>query len=239
MISVTFFLWFDPHNNRNSKWVYGVEHVNLLVNQVDRHLSLPHEFVLVCDQAPEGLDPRVRTVPIDPTTYRPTTCFARLMLFRPDIGDIIGKRILAMDLDSVVVGSLDDIAGRTEDVVLWHHPRYGTNPRVPRYNTSIMLIKAGTRPQVWTEFPSFDLTTLPKGDKSEDQGWLSHIIPNEAGFTAKDGVYSARLLEMGFHGPYNGQLPANARFITFPGSSREPSLPETQANHPWIRNHRW
>jgi hypothetical protein len=242
MISVTTFLWSDPDGRRNHLWRYGVEHVNVLVNQVDRNLTLPHEFVLVCDKTPEGLDPRVRTVPLDRTTFRPASRFAKLMLFRPDIGSVIGRRILYMDLDSVVTGSLDEIADRTEDIVLWQHPRWPKpDGKLARYNTSIVLLTAGCRPLVWEHFPFYKRKTLSmilcRGARSDDQEWVAHCLGDkEAVWDISHGVYSARWLE---RETKSCALPDNARFVTFPGSSREPGLPETQAKYTWIKEHRW
>lgn len=235
MITVTMMLWKDPASRRNPLWVYGVEHVNLLVRQIARHLTSPHEFVLVSDGASlGGLDARVRTVPLDRTTFVPDTRFAKLMLFRPDIGDVIGRRIFYLDLDTVVTGSLDAIAGRQEDVVLWRHPRWRLHGRskVAAYNSSVMLLDAGVRPGVWTKFPrgrNAEHMRRAVGVSGEDQAWIASVLtPHEATWTDADGVYSINLID---------GLPDNARLVTFPGA-REPGTAEMQAKHPWIAEHR-
>lgn len=228
MITVTFFLWHDPKSRRNGLWVYNSDHVNVLVNQVARNLSLPHRFVLICDKEPFGLDPRVSTVPLDRTTFVDDTRFAKLMLFKPDIGQLLGERIFYLDLDTVITGSIDSIVDRPESIVLWRHPRYKPGGRVARYNSSIILLTAGARSNVWLEFPNRRKYKIPKG---EDQGWISIMLgDNEAYWDASHGVYTQRLIKSG--------LPANAKIVTFPGA-REPGLPETQAKHPWIREYRW
>jgi len=234
LISVVMMLWHDPQSRRNDMWVYGAEHVNLLVRQVDRNLTLPHEFVLICDDAPDGLDPRIRTVPLDRTTFIPTTRFAKLMLFRPDAGDIIGKRIFYLDLDTVITGNIDAIVGRKEDIVLWRHPYYRKRRKASAYNTSVILLDAGARPQVWTEFPlgksAKELDAICNGVRSEDQAWVSKVLgPEEATWGEDSGIYSRRQIKSG--------LPADARIVTFPGP-REPGLPETQAAYPWIKRFR-
>jgi hypothetical protein len=230
------FLWRDPVSlqDRGEYGEFHAGHVNILAAQVDRHLSLPHEFVLVSDRHPKGLDSRFRVVPLDPETHVPGTRYAKLMLFRPDIGDVIGRRILYLDLDTVITGSMDDIAGRAEDLVLWRHPRWGERTNVAAYNTSVILMTAGVRPQVWQQFPrgrTKERMVKTVGLPGEDQAYITRALGgDEAVWTSKrDGIYYERQVRDG--------LPANARIVTFPGK-HDPGHPETQARFPWIAEFR-
>lgn len=58
--------------------------------------------------------PGVETVKIDMTTHVPRSRYAKLMTFRPDIADILGPRILQLDLDTVIVRNIDAIVERDD-----------------------------------------------------------------------------------------------------------------------------
>lgn len=79
---------------------YPVEYVENLKRSVERHLSIPHQFICMTDS-----DAPCETVPLN--TDLPGN-MKLMALYRPDNG--LEGRVLAMDIDSLVVGSLDDIA---------------------------------------------------------------------------------------------------------------------------------
>jgi hypothetical protein len=181
--------------------------------------------------------PDLRTVPLDKTTFLPGTRFAKLMMFRRDISTVIGERMLYLDLDCVVTGPLDPLVDRGEDLVLWRNPNFGAKRRA-RYNTSIMLIKAGCRPQLYEKFdPAVHPAKLRKVWGGTDQAWVSvKCSPEEAHWTAEDGVYGAGRLKDIVPG-VETELPKNARIVFFPGS-REPSMQSVKDRHPWITRYR-
>lgn len=228
MLTVCCFYWYDPQGKWNNTYTYGPEHVNELRRQVAENLTLPHEFVCVTDK-PEGIAPGIRIVPLDRTTFVPGTRFVKLMLFRPDIAKVLGERILYMDLDTVIVSNIDSIANRSEDLVLWRNPAFGTSPKRARYNTSLILLKAGSRPEFWNEFTpaKANQKIRQSGWGGTDQAWVSCLAsPEEAHWEAKrDGVYGV--------GSMGDGLPDNARIVFFPGR-RAPWLKSEKEKHPWI-----
>lgn len=237
LLTVCCFFWNDPHDRCHGLYQYSVQDVKLLRSQVARNLTLPHEFAVVTDiMADYG--PGIRVVPLDRSVFPAGSRYPKLSVFRPDAGEVIGKRILTLDLDSVVVGNLNEIAAREEDLVLWRNPNFGIRRRA-FYNTSIILVRAGTRPEFWTQF---DPKTSPEIVNREwggtDQAWVSYLASRtEAYFDASWGVYGAGRL-----GDYNPDLahtvlPANARIVFFPGR-RHPGMADVQVKHPWIRQHR-
>jgi hypothetical protein len=237
MITVACFLWHDPQAKHRNLYTYGPEHVRTLKRMVDRHLSLPHEFACITDR-PElfAADAAIRPVALDTTTHIPGTRFIKLMAYRPDAGDILGPRILCLDLDTVVTGRLDPLVDRPEDLVLWRNPNFGGRRRA-RYNTSMVLLRAGARPELWTRFDKRrtpDMLAAYVG--GTDQAWVSHVAsPDEAHWTDRDGIYGAgRLLDI--VPGVQTVLPDDARIVFFPGR-REPSLPAIKELHPWIDAH--
>jgi len=229
-LTVVTFLWDDPERDKTHSYKFGPEHVVILRNMVKRNLTIPHEFVCVTDTPFEVHG--IRIVDLDKTKHVSGTVFARLMMRKPDIAATLGRRILSLDLDCVVVGSLDDIAGRTEDAVFWHNPNFGL-PRRAFYQTSIQLFDAGARSQLWTHFdPETSVPLANRRFGGAEQAWVSEMLDwDEANFDAEfDGVYgAARGTGIGVR----EALPDNAKIVFFPGN-RIPSQPETQAEYPWV-----
>lgn len=235
MLTVVYFLWFDPQGKNNHLYLYGAEDVNILRQQVDRNLAAPHRHVCITNM-PKGLDADIEIVPLDPTYHLPGTRFAKLMVFGP-LAQAIGSRILVLDLDTVVVRALDPLVSRDEPLVLWRNPNFGI-PRRARYNTSMMLLSAGCRPDIWADFdPKRSPVQIAKQWGGTDQAWVSHKAgPDMPSWTDADGVYGAGRL--GDRDPEKcTTLPDNARIVFFPGK-RVPGMPSEIARHPWITDFR-
>lgn len=217
-LTVTCFYWDDPKAKRRKFYSYTPDHVYLLKRMVERHLSMQHEFVCITDK-PEQFEGKINTVLLDRKTFIPRTMFAKLMLWRPDIGSIIGERILYLDLDCVIIDSLDPIVDRSEDVVLWHNPKFkGRTGRRTRYNTSIMLLTAGARPHLYEKFkPKVHPAELKTFCTGDDQGWVSHKLSwtDEAHWTDADGIYTVSSLKDWLTPGVTIELPENARIIFF------------------------
>lgn len=238
MITVAAFQWFDPAGKCNHVYVYGPDHVLELRRMVDKHLSLPHRFVVVTNQPERYAGTGITAVDLDPRTHLPGTRYAKLMLFRRDIAYFLGERILYLDLDTVIVDSIDAIVDRPEPLVLWRNPNF-VYPRRARYNTSIMLIEAGCRPELYEAFDSEVHPALMRQQTSgTDQAWISaNTDPEEHPYwDAHDGIYGAGRPRDRVRG-VGTTLPKGARIVFFPGP-REPSMREVQDKHPWIREHR-
>jgi hypothetical protein len=238
-LTICTFLWHDDRAKCRNIYEFTTHHILRTKRQVDKYLTLPHEFVVVTD-TPDILkdEADIRTVKLDKTTFVPGTRYAKLMLWRKDIGDIIGKRIAYIDLDCVITGSLDPVFDRPEDVVLWRNPNYGIKNRRGRYNTSIMLLNAGARPHLYDTFnPSKHPKELRKVMGGTDQAWVSTQLSttDEAYWSSDDGVYGAGRLKDIAPG-VKTTLPDNARIVFFPGP-REPGMPEIQKIHPWIKDY--
>lgn len=216
---------------------FSVETVLTLRDMVRRHYPEPHRFVCVTDD-PAGLggveviaDTKDFADVRSPHGGHNPSCYRRLRMFRPDAEQWFGQRFVSIDLDVVITGDLRPLFHRSEDVVFWGD----TNP-LPRshYNGSLMLLTAGSRPQVWTSFdpersPRLSLKAQCWGS---DQGWISYVLGNsEAKFTKADGVYSFRNdLKEG-----SRSLPADAKVVFFHGA-HDPWGQRAQSLA-WVRRH--
>lgn len=230
MLNVLTYWWTDP-NFVNS---YTPDDVRKLQRGVADRLSIPHAFVCITDQ-PEAFnnDFDIRAIAMDRSIHVPGTCFAKLMTFHPNMVNWVGERVFQMDLDTLVVRDFDDVVNRVEDLVLWRNPSRlpWDNPTKPSrcyYNTSFVLHRCGTRPELYTEFD-------PENPRfRDDQWWVSaRLGPDMPYWDGSHGVY--RIARPGEPGTgIWGDLPENAKLVTTPGSEGKPSNPVVREANPWL-----
>lgn len=213
---LTVLTWFWRQDR--SRAAYRAKHVNIWASMVRRNLSLPHRIACVTD-IPEGIDSSVEIIPppgdfLDIKNPRWTNgrpqCYRRLSMFRRDAAKIFGERFVCMDLDCVIGGPLDPLFDRKEALVLYR----GTQDDRP-YNGSMMLIRAGCRPQVFETFNQDNALISGAQFCGSDQAWLAHCLGwGEATWDESDGVYW-------FGGKYRKQGHREPpRVLFFPGSTK-------------------
>ncbi|MBZ9759485.1 hypothetical protein LB553_01100 [Mesorhizobium sp. CA8] len=186
---------------------YGPEYVAKLASAVRRNLKQPHRFAVFF---PQEEDAYLTEIP---------GCFARLRAFDPEWqasnGIEPGDKIVCMDLDLVVTGSLDGLFDRYEPFTILQ----GVNSANPcPFNGSLWALTAGYRPDVWHEFSPELAAKVPFYEFPDDQAWLADMIPEARSFGPEDGVYAFQ--KKGW--PKGEALPKNARIVAFPGW-RDPS----------------
>lgn len=178
---------------------YGPDYIAKLEGSIARNLTEPYEF---------------RVIRTDDPLTKEKGCFARLRAFDPfwqaEQGFMPGDRIVCMDLDLVVTGSLDGLFDRAEPFVILT----GINSSNPcPYNGSLWMLRAGHRPDVWGDFSLEAAAKVPFDSFPDDQAWMAHKLPDVGAFGPETGVY-------GFHKPgwpKGEALPKNASIVAFPG----------------------
>ena len=207
-LNVVTYFWGDQ---------YSRDYVNKLKAGVARNLKQPHRFIVMTDKiVTEDCRP---IPPEDLYLTQMKGCFARLRLFDPawqylrEIKE--GDRIVCMDLDAVVTGGLDALFDKPEPFSILQ----GINTTNPcPYNGSLWMLRAGYRPDVWTDFSLGAAAKIPKHSFPDDQGWFWHKMPDAAPYGPANGVYG--FSKKGW--PGGERLPPNAKFVAFPGF-RDPS----------------
>jgi hypothetical protein len=222
MLDVVSFKW---KANEGYHTQFTAEHVNTLYRMVRNHYSAPFRFTIITDE-PSGIHSDIRIIPLwddhatiaSPFGDRHPACYRRLKLFSQEARDLIGERIVCLDLDVVITGDLMPLWNRPEDVVFFKG-QWGAVGRPngrQHYNGSMFLLRAGSRPQVWEKFHP-RLTpkeTRNAGLGGSDQAWYAMILgANEATWGKKDGVYSFR----NDIATNRNLLPSDARIVLFHG----------------------
>lgn len=190
MEPLTVLCWF--WNQPGGRTKYEPWHVAVWADMVRRHLSMPHRLACVTND-PTGLpsDIDIITPPGDfediriPTwpEFRPQ-CLRRLAMFRRDAVEIFGERFVCMDLDCVIGGPLDAFFDTDADFKMTP----GTRADRP-YNGSMMLLTAGSRPQVYEQFTPEGAAAAGQLFVGSDQAWISHVLgPNEQRWSIDDGL---------------------------------------------------
>src|SRR6185436_17852511 len=113
------------------------------------------------------------------------SCYRRLKLFSAEAKELIGERIVALDLDMVITGDLVPLWDRPEDFVIMKSP---SGPAF--YNGSMFMIRAGTRTQLWDDFhpDKSPMKAKMSGQFGSDQAWIGYRLGNqEATWDTGDG----------------------------------------------------
>jgi hypothetical protein len=237
--------WWTPDKGSKFAAAYTADDVRRLARQVQRHCTVPYRFVVITDQpnaflTTEDFDFGIHAIELDRSTHVPGTCFARLMTFHPEGPALFGgDRFLQIDLDTLIVGNIDHLVKRLENVVMWRNPARipWDKPAMagrPYYNTSLSLHKLGTMPEVWNTVADY----VAKGERppwKDDQWYLSDRFgPDMPYFDgARDGVYRIARPGEPETGVW-GKVPENTCVITYPGSEGKPSNPVVRGANPWL-----
>lgn len=237
MISVVCWMWAGPLRE------FLPEHVNVLGKMVSRHLTIPHRFVCVCD-SPEGLGAHVtwfetpaeaKTVGMlaSPEGPRFPSCYRRLWSFSKD-AKALGDTILVIDIDLVVVRSINHLFDNTREFVGWRPYRdWGAKLR---FGGGIYLLRTGTRTQVWERFKGQESITEARAAnfRGSDQAWISYQLATtknnsvvEKYWDRNAGLYSVRDMNRTLN------LPQDARLIQFNGGVKPWQSPVAWVKEAW------
>lgn len=187
-LTILTWLWRQPDSWED----YTAYHVNVFADMVRRNLSITHRIACVTD-TPEGIDTSITIIP-PPREFEdvriPTwgehkpQCLRRLSMFRRDAAQIFGQRFVCMDLDCVISDSLDPLFATDALFKICSGTQRGR-----LYNGSMMLITAGSRPQVYERFTPELAIVAGNRFLGSDQAWISYILgPGEPIWGPEDGV---------------------------------------------------
>lgn len=205
---------------------------------LDRHLHLPFEVVCITGE-PEGIDPRVRIVAPPAPLPGAIRCRRRMWQFAAARWAEFGARVLAIDLDVVIVDDLTPIVMRSEPIVCW---RVGY---ANVFSGSFILYDVGALDGAWRAYAAdpegYPAQTSEK--LASDQAMLNHYIRTArtpiTEWTERDGIrtyFGAGYERLAHHGvgPTTQILPPGTRVVVL-GSKDKGAM--DAARLPWINEH--
>lgn len=211
MLTVVCWKW------RGWRAIYEPRHVHALKRMVEQHLHMPHRFVCITDDA-DGLE--CETVPLwdSPVEHVRSgypNCFVRLGMFSAEARDLLGGRVLSIDLDCIILNDITPLITDDDLKIM--------KGKASPYNGSLILHRTGTRTWLWEEMSADPIKSLQAVRRLErkqgrlyygsDQSWISYRAAGEPTWSVEDGVYQYRWL---------GSLPIpdNARIVFFAGNDK-------------------
>lgn len=203
---------------------YTSEHVNRLYRQCKQHIAQEFEMLCVTDN-PMGLDPKIVRVPLNRDWVSLGNAYPKLETFAP--GRIMGDRVLMLDLDIQILGSIDELIEGAGPFKIWRDAMYPKQGYL--YNSSIVLKDHDVHTKVFTDFRPHKTPDLlkAKGWRTSDQAQISEVVGEGAEvWTAEDGVYSYKL-----DLPNKEKPPKGTKIVVFHGQPKPWDL-----NHSWITN---
>ena len=153
------------------KWgdKFSAEYVNRLYAMVSRNLSSPFRFVCFTENSAGIRDEvEIQDLPeLDLPAGAPERGWRKLTVFKKDFGGLSGTTLL-LDLDVVIVGSLDDFFSHSGDFLIAHDKK---NPNKQEGNSSIFRFEIGQYPQILQYFEQN--SALVKNQVRHEQAYLS------------------------------------------------------------------
>lgn len=230
-VVIAIWLWQSDNGWRKG---YSADHVNNMCKMLKKHISIPYKVVCVTDM-PNGIK-ECETFPLWDKPFvkvgmgRPN-CYKRLNLFRPDLEDVFGDRVISMDIDCVIRRNIDHIVSDTT-------PFKALRGTSAPYNGSLWQIVRSTHCHVWHDF---DPSVSPKEvlDKSRrpgknspyygsDQAWISYKLPGAATWGTENGIFQ-------FHSDRSvgNIVQTNPAMVFFAGAVK-PWTPSLSKSHPML-----
>lgn len=163
------------------KWgaLFSAEYVNVLYNACKRHINGEFRFVCLTDDA-NGLQADIESYPIPDIGLEERHyyhgCWPKISIFAANLYGLTG-RALYIDLDMIILNSLDDFFEISGDLVAIDNATFVTNPRkatAVRTMGGLLAFDLGKLDYVLTELQANRDTFITKYDT--DQVYLHHAV---------------------------------------------------------------
>lgn len=201
----------------------GADYVNILANMVARNISKETVYKLICfTDTPEGYDSEVdvRSLPVSGLEG----WWNKLALFKeglfPD-----GDRILYLDLDTVIVGGLDDIIKYEGEFAILRDFY-----RLDGLQSSVMAWKPNQNTKrLWAQWIA---SGMPK-TKYGDQKWIELCLYGDSYFHYDkwQDLYPDCFISYKVHA--TSGIPSNAKMVIFHGNPRPHKVTTGWMPHVW------
>jgi hypothetical protein len=147
----------------------GSTYVNKLYRGVRRNLSTPHRFVCFTNE-PKGIECETR--PHSSPSW--LGCLPRLWQYSEESG--LTGQVLSLDIDLIIVGSLDDLASYRGEFCVRSKFRHGHQWKA---DGDVIGFKAGGySKRLWSAFAE-DPVRVEQLTKGMERYWIRYITKNE------------------------------------------------------------
>jgi hypothetical protein len=215
---------------------YSPEYVNRLYNSCLRNTTMPFDFVLYigpeAEEKCEGINPAIRIIPVGLPYW--WSGFVFWQYAPPGIETDI---LLYLDLDQVIVGSLDDLVlFPSNQAYMKGYPKHACPNGMERFTcVSTSLLRAGAGHKVWDEYerlgkPQWDPWN-PPGDRLLPIGCQSILDDPKHGIKydlfPEEWIcsYKLQVLQKG--------LPADCRIVAFHGRPKPHEVADQFVKEHW------
>ncbi|RUA07100.1 MAG: glycosyltransferase [Gammaproteobacteria bacterium] len=230
------------------KWgnKFPADYVNRLYGMVERHLSLPFQFVCFTDDGAGVRDEvTIQSLPeLDLPVDAPERGWRKLTVFKDNFGGLTGATLF-LDLDVLIVDNIDDFFSVKGDFFIAHDKK---NPNKIEGNSSVFRFEIGQYPQILSYFEQH--SDQVKNEVRHEQAYLSREI-NKIGqlkYWADEWVPSFKYrccpswIKSWFQAP---SIPKGAKIILFHGLPNPPEAIKGISGKwyrhiqpsPWIAEH--
>jgi hypothetical protein len=162
---------------------YGRDYVERLRNMVERHITVPYEFVCLTDDAVPI--PGVRSI-VQPNARYGKGWWHKVHMFDPSLP--IRGRILYFDLDVVIHNNIDKL------ITVWRNDFLGIRDFNRQFyanwnnlNSSVMAWNHGSQNHIWTQFKANPHEAMKLHG---DQDWIWRLCKDKIKFWPKEWVMS-------------------------------------------------
>lgn len=237
-LSVVTYLWRGTRG-------YQPAHVNALARGVRKHMVRPYRFVCVTDGFDAAaFDTGVLVVPTPPEALhlaaipspegeRFPSSYRRLYTYSKQAKNVLGERVLQLDVDCVPVRSLEWLLEQADgfDFMGWR-PRsaWGTPGRLAG---GTFVVNPGAHREIFIDFAMDPAGEIAKaraaGYRGSDQAYMSYRLPGAPSWPWPHGIYQSQ--DMRAPARMHWPLPADARLVHFNG----PRKPWEVLTWPWVR----
>lgn len=231
---------------------YGPHYVNRLHRAVQRHLSHPFRFVCFTED-PAGIDPGIETPPLPPLQvpkeFYPSA-WLKLAFFQNGLAELQGPTLF-LDLDLVILGSLDDFFDYEPDRICIIHNwiefhKTIFRPRPDIGNSSVFRFNAGASQFVLDSFNRETLHALH--DFPTEQAYLTKAMGDQRAWWPEEWVRSFKrncLPPFPLNLLQTPRVPRGTRIVAFHGRpdpdealvGYKGKLHKSSRPAPWIKDH--
>lgn len=217
-LNIVCFLW---HGDRWSEDDDGHEYVNRLYRSVQRNLTIPHNFICLTNM-PDGLEDGIIIRPLHAPSWK--GCLPKVCMFDPLLG--LRGQVLSLDIDVVITGSLDELAGYRGNFAVRSS---FADPRL--LDGDIVGFKVGYRTNaVWNPL-KLDPKKVEHITGGRERYWYRHVFGND--MDKWQELYPGQLLSYKRHIRRTGVLPEDARIVSCHGRPRPHEIDEEWAINNW------